>query len=128
MVLLTAPTSIRPVCVGTRKERGAEKENAVILQSEYVIESKEDGELKLSKEITKPIEEMGMKYDEAIENAITNLILASCAVQDMIEACSYGEPELFHSKDIKWHYQNLVDQIDICSTYLNKQKLGWMET
>jgi len=49
------------------------------------------------------------EYNKHVENVIEALDKAEDAIEDMIEFCSYGEPELFGSKAMKFFFQNLRD-------------------
>jgi len=63
----------------------------------------------VSEEEKKEQEEQSRKYDEHIKNVIKKLENAEDAIDEMIEFCSNGEPELFGSKAIKFFFQNLKD-------------------
>jgi len=49
------------------------------------------------------------EYDKHLENVIEALDKAEDAIEDMIEFCSFGEPELFGSKAMKFFFENLKD-------------------
>jgi len=49
------------------------------------------------------------EYDKHLENTIEALDKAEDAIEDMIEFCSYGEPEFHGSKAMKFFFENLRD-------------------
>ena len=50
---------------------------------------------------------MTKEYDAYLENTVNMLGLAEDAIDEMIEFCSYGEPEFYGSKAMKAFFYNL---------------------
>lgn len=49
------------------------------------------------------------EYDKYLKNAIEALDKAEVAIDEMLDFCSCGEPELFGSKAMKLFFENLKD-------------------
>jgi uncharacterized protein YbgA (DUF1722 family) len=63
----------------------------------------------ISEKKKKEQEEQMRKYDEHLKNVLEKLAEAEDAIEDMVEFCSYGEPELYGSKAMKFFFENLRD-------------------
>ena len=62
------------------------------------------------------------EYNKHVENVIEALDKAEDAIEDMIEFCSFGEPELFGSKAMKFFFQNLRDLSANGKTFLYERQ------
>ena len=63
----------------------------------------------VSEKKKKEQEEQSRKYDEHLQNVIDVLEEAEITIDNMLDFCSYGEPELYGSKAMKFFFQNLRD-------------------
>lgn len=63
----------------------------------------------VSEKEKKEQEKQSRKYDKHLQNVIDKLEKAEDAIDEMLDFCSYGEPELFGSKAMRLFFENLRD-------------------
>lgn len=65
--------------------------------------------IKMVSEKKKEPEEQTLRYEEYLQNTINKLDEVVDTIDAMVKFCSFGEPEFYGSKAMKFFFQNLSD-------------------